>query len=110
MGRGEFNRKVRFERATILENDLGGEEADAWELVEMAWAKVLYGTGAERRQAAVDGATQTATFRVLSTNALRGVTIKNRIVDDAGVEWNIVSIAPIGVNKEIEFTARTDKG
>ena len=102
-------RRIQFERATIARNAIGVEEPSAWSLIEKAWAKVLFGTGQERRAAGAEGATQTATFRVLSTIALRTVTERDRILFD-GRGWSITSIAPVGVNDEIEFTATVEKG
>lgn len=106
---GEFDTLVEFQRATIVRSPLGVEQPGEWAETEKAWSKVLYGTGAERRQAAAEGASQTATFRVASTAKLRGVIEQDRILMK-GAGWGITSIAPIGVNDEIEFTATTAKG
>lgn len=106
---GQRNRRVRFERASLVRNALGVMEPSGWTLIERAMAKVLFGTGQERRAAGAEGATQTATFRVLSTIALRTVTESDRVFLD-GRGWSITSIAPIGVNDEIEFTATVEKG
>lgn len=102
--RGQFDRRVRFERATVGRSGLGVEQHASWSLIELAWAKILYGKGEERRGAAAEGAVMTATFRVLTSAKLRTVTEENRIL--YGTEaWNITSVAPIGRN-EIEFTAK----
>lgn len=107
---GQRDALVRFERASVTTTSMGVEEEGPWSPIEQAWAKVLYGTGAERRQAASEAASATATFRVLSTSALRGVGERDRIVDRDGRAWDITGIAPIGVNAEIEFTATVAKG
>ena len=106
---GQRDRRIRFERATLARNALGVMDASGWTLIEKAMAKVLFGTGQERRTAGAEGATQTITIRTLSTNALRGVTESDRVFLD-GRGWSITSIAPVGVNDEIEFTATVEKG
>jgi hypothetical protein len=74
-------------------------------------AKVLYGTGAERRAASVEGAVQTATFRVMADSLTRTVAITDRISFD-GLVWDIGAISPVGgpVAYEIEFTGVASRG
>lgn len=107
---GARDRKIRFERTAPTEDDAGVEVPGAPVLIQAAWAMVRFGASAERRQAAVEGASQVATFRVLSTAALRGVTERDHIVFE-GDSWSIVGIARIGGDAhEIEFTATVRKG
>lgn len=107
---GDRDRKVQFQRVTSTLSGLGTVEDSSWMLLEAAWAKVLFGTGTERRQAGAEGAAQTATFRVLSTPVLRIATERDRILYD-GRAWDIVSISPIGGEAcEIEFVATVTKG
>ena len=107
--RGEFNRRIAFERGVTVRSGLGREPAAQWASLGTVWAKVLFGTGQERRQAGAEGASQTATFRVLSSLLTRGVTERDRIQFD-GRAWDITSISPIGVRDEIEFVATGAKG
>jgi len=102
-GAGARDQRVIFQRCSVTE-DAMGVEVPRWDDLEPAWAKVLYGTGAERREAGALSAAQTATFRVRSTAALRSVTPADRIFHSDGQAWNITSIAKIG-RWEIEFTA-----
>lgn len=109
---GERNKRITFERATSTRGGLGQPGARTWASIGAArWAKVLYGTGAERRAASVEGAVQSATFRVLADSLTRGVLVTDRISFD-GLVWDIGGIAPIGgpVAYEIEFTATASRG
>lgn len=100
---GERDKRVQFQRRTSTENELGSEDEISWPLIEKAWAKVLYGAGAERRQAAMERSSQAATFIVLSTSKLRTVGEGDRIwFMNKG--WDITSIAPVG-RADIHFTA-----
>lgn len=107
IGAGKRDRKIAFYPRNVTEGPLGSEiEADGTPVA--AWAFVRFGTGAERRDLAQAGSAQTATFRVLSTAALRAATERWEI-DFMGSRWGIISIAPIGAGDDIEFTA-TRKG
>lgn len=108
IGAGRRDGLVIFERATVGRSGLGVETEVPWTELCRAMARVLYGTGQERRDAAAQGSSQAATFRVLSNPDTRGVTTKDRI-SFAGLVWNITGWAPIG-SHEIEFTATTGKG
>lgn len=107
ISRGQCDRLITFQRATITRGTLG-QETEAWSTdLGTAYAWVRYGTGNERREAAAQGASNTATFRTLYNPTLAAVTEKDRIVYNGS--WNIVSIAMIG-RSEIEFTAVIRKG
>jgi len=107
-GKRQF--RILFQRATAATSSLGVETESPWTDIEPAMAAISWGTSAERREAAAENATQAATFRVLSTVALRGVTHRDRIFyDDTG--WDITGIAPVGdLHREIEFTATRSRG
>jgi head-tail adaptor len=103
-GAGDRNRLITFIRPVATQNgygeDIGGEPAT----IVRARARVTYGSGQERREAAAQQASQTATFEVLWTPSLDGVLMTDRIAfDDA--DWNITSRALVGLNREIHFTA-----
>lgn len=100
---GQRDRRIAFLRPTVTEDELG-PEVETFVSAVQARAKVLYGTGRERRDAASVGVVQSATFRVLSTARVREVTERWRIRDDRDVDWGIGSISPIG-RTEIEFVA-----
>jgi SPP1 family predicted phage head-tail adaptor len=95
---------VTFERGTPSSDGYGGETL-TWASIERAWAKVLYGTGSERRQAAQEGADQAVTIMVNWTPALADVVPKDRASFD-GFAWDITSPpARVGQNNELHFTA-----
>jgi SPP1 family predicted phage head-tail adaptor len=98
---GERNRRITLQQATVSTDDHGGD-VEAWSDLGLRWAKILYGTGAERRTAAQTNGSQPATVRVLADPLTRTVTLSHRLLfDDA--PWNILGIAPID-RAEIEFS------
>lgn len=104
---GKRDRRILFYPVAVTEDALGVEiEVDGAAIP--AYASVLFGNGAERREAGQAGSAQTATFRVLSTASLRAATERWQI-EFLAARWGIVSIAPIGEAEDIEFTA-TKKG
>ena len=105
---GARGRKILFRVASITTDQ--GVETESFGDGPQAWARVTFGSGAERREAAAAGSVQAATFRVLSNAAVRAVTRRGRIVFD-GDEWGITAIAPVGPQgAEIEFTATVRMG
>ena len=100
-GRGAYDKLVTFQRADTTEDDYGGEET-VWREIEKAWALVRFGSSQERREAAAEQSSQIATFRVLSSIALRTVTAKDRILWDGA--WDIKAPG-IPAGPDLEFTA-----
>lgn len=106
-GVGDYDRLIAFHAATLAEDALGVEtETFGSTPAAQSWAKVLFGTGQERRDGAAAGAVQTATFRVTAMDAaVRGITTRDIIRFD-GADWGISSIAPVGPQgAELEFAA-----
>lgn len=103
MTAGRRNRLISVERATVTTDDYGGE-VQTWGDYAIALAEVLFGTGQERRQAAQEGGTQVATFIVVWSPELAATKLIDRI-QGMGAAWNITSVVPIGLGKEIHFTA-----
>ena len=106
---GQRNKAIVFQRNAAGRSALGGKAAPSWQALGASrLAKVLYGSGAERRAAAGEQAVQAATFRMLADSLTRSVTVMDRIAFD-GLAWDITNIAPIGGPSatEIEFTAMT---
>lgn len=102
MIRGQFDRLITVQRASVTEDDYGGETL-AWADVERAYARVRFGPAGEQRQAAQEGGSQTATFEVTPTAALLAVTLKDRIFFDNS-NWDIVEKAPLD-RQTLRFTA-----
>lgn len=115
---GRRDTRVSFERNGAGRSALGGKAAASWAELFTRLASVTWGSSAERRSAAVEGAVQTATFRVLADQDTRGVLATDRIVIVAtghmleGVAFDVTGIAPIGspVPDEIEFTCTASRG
>lgn len=105
MRAGGRNRKIVIERATAVDGDFG-EPVQTWATYTSPFAEVVFGSGAERRDAAQESASAPATFRVLSTALTDAVTVKDRIVFD-GSNWDILGNVPsLALNRHREITAR----
>ena len=76
------------------------------------YARIIYGSGREQREAAQESATQTATFEVLSHPLTRAVSVTDRIcypIDDADPDnwptWDIQAVSDLGYNEGVRITA-----
>lgn len=103
MKAGPRNRRILFQRKTVIEDEYG-EEIEIWADYAMLWAAVNWGTGAERREAAQLSSSQPATFRVLANSKSLTLSVLDRI-SFAGGLWNITSVVPLGLNEGVEVTA-----
>lgn len=101
MTAGRRDNLVTLQRYTTTQDE-SGQEVETWAPLGTAWAAVYYGTGQERREAAREQGSQTATFEVLANATTRSVTVRDRIVFDG--TWDITAANPIG-RKEIALTA-----
>jgi head-tail adaptor len=99
---GARNSFIVFSRATAGQDEYG-EEVSTWSDLGKEWAKVHYGRGDERRQAAMEQGQLPATFVVLDNPMARSVTLKDRITFDEG-DWDISANTP-GKPGEREITA-----
>lgn len=100
-GAGDRDRRIVFERNAPFTND-HGDEVQGWQHLCKAWARVTFGSGAERRGAAQERATQTATFECLAIDTSRAA-VTDRIKFDGSL-WDITSRALVG-RDQIHFTA-----
>lgn len=92
MTAGRRDKLVTIQRATAAQA-ASGQEVDAWTAIGQEWAAVFYGRGDERRQAASEHGTQSATFGMLLNPITSGLKVKDRIVH-AAANWDVVGIAP----------------
>jgi hypothetical protein len=97
-----FN-KVEFRRLTTSEDGFGTPAVSGSTLICEAWAAIFYGRGTERREAAIEGAEQSATFNVATNADLRAVRVTD-VIQLGGDSWDITSVAPMD-RSEIDFTA-----
>lgn len=102
MDPGQRPTLITIQRGTPTGDDYGGETI-SWATLTTAYARIRYGTGQERREAAQENASQAATFECEWSATLAGVIVTDRISFD-GDFWDITSKAPLG-HKEIHFTA-----
>jgi head-tail adaptor len=100
---GERPHLIRIQRATIAGDNYGGG-AKTWHDHTTGWAKISYGTGAERREAAQENASQAATFMFDWNPTLAAVLTTDRLYVFDTV-WDITSRAIIGGNREVHLTA-----
>ena len=103
MDPGQRDSLVTFQRGTPTGDDYTPEGTLSFSTLTTAWARVRYGTGQERREAAQERASQAATFECEWSATLAGVLVTDRISFD-GDTWDIISKSPLG-HKEIHFAA-----
>lgn len=109
-GAGQRDQLVTFQRATISRDALGVETMGDWAALGSRWAQVFFGSGAERRNAGVEQATQAATFVVLADSVTMTITTQDRI-SHLGLSWDVTGIAQAGERRgQIEFTAVASRG
>lgn len=109
-GIGRRDTRVTFMQPTKARGGLGVKTA-SYAHAGARLAKVLWGSSAERREAATEGAVQTATFRVLADTLTRLVTAEWQIrCTRMGVTltFDVTGFAPIGAD-EIEFTGTASR-
>jgi SPP1 family predicted phage head-tail adaptor len=92
---------IVFQRATVTTDDYG-QEIETWTDYATRRARVRFGTAQEKREAAQESASQTATFECVRSAELDAVTLKDRISYD-GSDWDITERAPLD-RATIRFT------
>lgn len=102
MTAGKRDSLIAFQSASVTTDDYGAE-IPTWAETAQAWADVRYGRGDERRQAAMEGGAQPATFIVLANLDTLDVIIRDRISFD-GSAWDILGIAKPD-RATVEFSA-----
>lgn len=101
---GRRDQLVTLERFTTSQDSYGEDQQD-WAPIGQEWAAVYYGSGSERRQAAMEQGGQTATFAMLANPITLGVKLTDRIVH-AGGAYDIEGIMPDTPRRgEIEIIA-----
>ncbi|MFN6976713.1 MAG: phage head closure protein [Gemmobacter sp.] len=94
MTAGLLRERVTVERA-VRSDDGYGNVVVGWADLLSVWADVRETPGKERLEAGRIEASATATIRIRSSAAARGVTEADRI-RARGAVWNIRSIVPVG--------------
>lgn len=106
---GDLTERVEFQAPTLSKDAAGIETVSGWAKLADAWVAVRQGNGTERREAAAEAATATATFVARWTPTLGAVTETARILWN-GTAYAIHAIAG-GRRGEgrLEFTATMRK-
>ncbi|NPD15748.1 head-tail adaptor protein [Xinfangfangia sp. D13-10-4-6] len=114
MKAGEFNRRVQFQRGTLVDDGLQAHLR--WNKTDPSqdnhgaprWAARKDVSDAERAQAGWIEATVVSRFTVRSSEFTRGLTAKDRLIC-GGLTFDIQGIKEIGRSElEITATARAD--
>ena len=92
---------IVFQRATTSDDDYG-QPIETWADYATRRARVRFGSAQEKREAAQESASQTATFECVRSAALDAVTLKDRI-SYLGSAWDITETAPLD-RATIRFT------
>src|SRR3546814_5908084 len=74
----------------VCSSDLYGHGEKTWTDYCTEWAAVNFGTGQERREAAQESASVSATFHVLRNSKTAALTVQDRISFEGAV-WDITS-------------------
>jgi head-tail adaptor len=96
--------KITFLRAATSTDDYG-QVVEDWAnptVLATVRAKVRFGTAQEKREAAKEGGTQSATFECVRSSALDSITLKDRIGFD-GSQWDLSERAALD-RADIRFT------
>jgi hypothetical protein len=103
MRAGQRTELIVFQRVATTENDYG-EPVPAGIPTEIAQrrARVRFGTAQEKREAAQEGGTQSATFECVRSTVLDGILLTDSI-SYLGSSWDLTEIAPLD-RKIIRFT------
>lgn len=93
---------IVFQRATTAEDDYGEPVSSGNTTIATRRARVRFGTAQEKREAAQEGGTQSATFECERSAVLDGVLLSDNI-SYLGSVWDLTEIAPLD-RKTIRFT------
>ncbi|MGB6230835.1 MAG: phage head closure protein [Litorimonas sp.] len=110
MHSGSLDRRITVQSLSTTENAYG-EPLEAWADDRKLWAAYSPGTGQERREAAQERATVTATFIVRDSAHTRALSASANRIAFGGQVWDIVSALPSarrGDHITITATARAD--
>lgn len=101
---GQRHHLIVIQRQGAETDDGYTKRPGAWADYARAWARIRYGTSAERREAAQERASRTATFECDWSPTLAAVKPTDRLIvfDTA---WDISDAAVMGSNREVHITA-----
>jgi SPP1 family predicted phage head-tail adaptor len=112
-GAGNLDKRIRFERRTVVTDEFGGEGESGWSALFTVWANKQDLSDGEKFAAGERSATISTRFIVRYSLQVAGVTPKDRIVYDS-VEYEITGKKETnhGRDRFVEFSvaARADDG
>ncbi|MFC0684632.1 phage head completion protein [Novosphingobium clariflavum] len=101
-GAGKRDKLVKLQRYTATEDDYGEDNPATWPEFGQEWARIIWGRGSERREAAQMQAQQAATIQVLDNSNTRSLRAKDRFAWN-GMNFDIAA-SGVPVNRgELEF-------
>lgn len=100
---GKLDRRIRLERATVTQNDLG-EEIPTWGLLATVWASKRDVSDGERIAAAEVSAEITTRFQIRWDSSWSDLNPRDRLVVDARI-YGISGVKEIGRREGLEITA-----
>lgn len=100
---GERDHLVTIQRATTSESESGHGEP-TWSTITTGWARLSWGSGQERRDAAQEAASQAITAEFDWTPTLAAVKATDRMLL-FDVAWDITSRIITSHNQEVHITA-----
>lgn len=100
---GERPHLVIVQQAVTVTDDYGGE-TKTWHEIARAYARVRYGAGQERREAAQESASIAATFEFDWAPVLAAMRPTDRLYCFDTV-WDVASAVTIGENSDVHVTA-----
>jgi hypothetical protein len=100
---GERTELITFIRAVTVTDDYGDhEDWTSPTTITTRRVRVRFGLAQEKREAAQESASQTATFECIRSAQLDAVTLKDRISFD-GSQWDLNERAPLD-RRTVRFT------
>lgn len=105
MKAGALDRRVTFQRATVVTNEFN-EGEPSWVNVATVWASKSDISDGERIRAAQTGASVTTRFQVRWNALTATVTPKDRLQCE-GRTYGIVAVKELGRREGLEITAST---
>lgn len=104
MNIAERDRLITVERNGGTTESAFGEITASWATYSTFYAKIVYGTGAERRATANEGAEQTATFYLEEGATANAITTEDRINYNGDI-WDILNVSPFE-RASVDLTAK----
>ncbi|RKF23374.1 head-tail adaptor protein [Altericroceibacterium spongiae] len=107
---GPIHKRIEIHTQQLLREDDFGSEIYDWAEDKKRWARIIYGTGQERRQAAQESATQPATIVMRHDSYTAAITTDAHRLFFDGVAWDIESIVKRKRDGEVSITATSRTG